>query len=420
MRTLFTVKRLLNIEAGAIISDGYVAVDGGVIQSLGRRADLPESVPDAVELRFSDHTLLPGLINSHVHLCCASGGKPFYHRQSDAMALLNAVRNARLELLSGVTSVRDCGDQRGVLFEFREAVSHGIADAPRLLLCGPPITMTRGHAHFLGGEADGPDDMRRAVRDRAGRGADFIKVIATGGGTPGSDPSRATYTIPELSAAVEAARILGKPVSAHCRGIPGIESALDAGISHLEHACFERPDGTLRYDPDLGSRIADQGVSVTPTIQLYRDALDHLTKKREPFGLTSEESRRIALLPGQISAKYQALCEMIGRGVRCVAGNDAGLPFTGFGEFWKELDAMVAAGLTPIQAIQAATCLPAAVFGLSETLGSIRAGKQADLLIVAGDPTARIADLSRVALVMAGGRIIRHEGAKPDPGPEGN
>jgi imidazolonepropionase-like amidohydrolase len=331
------------------------------------------------------------------------------------MALLTAVRNMRRELLSGVTTVRDCGDQNGVLFALRQAVKRGILEGPRLMLCGPPLTMTGGHAHFLGGVVDGPADIARAVRRRIADGADFIKLIGTGGGTPGTQPALASYGQPEVAAAVAAAHEMNVPVTVHCRGIPGIVNALAAGVDQIEHACFELPDGSLRFDPQLAQRMAQTGTRVTPTIQLYRDVHAHLQKKAAAAQLTPAEQQRLALLPGVIASKLTALQGFLAAGVQVAAGNDAGLPYTGFGCLWQELEVMTAGGMTALQAITAATRTAARALGLEDRIGSIQCGKQADLLVVDGNPTADISVLSRVRLVMQAGRSVFHKIDRCEP-----
>ena len=318
MPTVLKAAAVLDVDKGRVIPDGYVLVAGEKIQSWGNRVDLPSVPSDTAVLSFPRQTLIPGLINSHAHLCVPSGGQPFYLKQSDEMALLTAVRNMRRELLSGVTTVRDCGDQNGVLFALRKAVKRGILDGPRFILCGPPLTMTGGHAHFLGGVADGPAEIARAVHRRIADGADFIKLIGTGGGTPGTQPAQASYSRQELAAAVSAAHRLNVPVTVHCRGIPGIVNALEAGVDQIEHACFELPDGSLRFDPELVRRMARAGISVTPTIQLYRDAQAHLEKKAADRGLNAAEEKRLAGLPGVIESKLEALQGFLAAGVTVV------------------------------------------------------------------------------------------------------
>jgi imidazolonepropionase-like amidohydrolase len=406
MPTVLKAAAVLDVDNGRVIPGGYVLVDGEKIKSWGHQVDLSSLPPDTAVLSFSQQTLLPGLINSHAHLCVPSEGRPFYLEQSDEMALLTAVRNMRTEQAAGITTVRDCGDQNGVLFTLRRAVQREILDGPRMVLCGPPLTTKGGHAHFLGGVAEGPAEIARTVRRRISDGADFIKLIGTGGGTPGTQPARASYTRDELAAAVAEAHRQEVPVTVHCRGIPGIVNAIEAGVDQIEHACFELPDGTLSFDPKLAGRMAQAGVWVTPTIQLYRDADAHLRKKAVTGDLDETERQYLKILPGVIESKLQALRGFLDTGVNIVAGNDAGLPYTGFGCLWQELDVMVSGGMTAMQAIAAATESAARMLGLEDQIGSIQPGKQADLLIVDGNPIEDIAALSRVRLVMQAGRIV--------------
>jgi imidazolonepropionase-like amidohydrolase len=408
--TVLEASAVLDVAQGRVINDAYVRVVDDKIHSWGALKDRPPLPPDAIVSSFPLQTILPGLINSHAHLCLPSGGQPFHLRQTDEMALLTAVRNMGRERRSGVTTVRDCGDQNGVLFSLRKAVDQDILDGPRLILCGPPMTMTDGHAHFLGGVADGPLEISRAVRRRIADSADFIKLIGTGGGTRGTRPGHAAYSCKELSAAVAVARKVDIPVTVHCRGIPGIVNALDAGVDQIEHACFERPDGSLTFDPELAGRMAQTGTYITPTIQLYRDMLAHMENKAADHTLNESEETVLKSLPDAIDAKLLALQGFMAAGVPVVAGNDAGLPYTEFGFLWQELDAMVMGGMTAIEAITAATQTAARAVRMEDEIGSIKSGKQADLLIVDGDPTTEISALSNVRMVMQAGRMVFHQG----------
>jgi len=404
MRSIFKVAGLLDVLDGTLIPDAYVAVDGEKVAAFGLQSEMAAADVSSACFDFPNHTILPGLINCHVHLCKPSNGVPFYHRQSRDEARAYASRNLEQELQSGVTTIRDCGDLEGVLLDLR--CSMPAKQRPRMVLCGPPLTVSQGHAHFLGGVSEGYQGLRKAVERWVGKGADFIKLIATGGGTPGTHPAYAAYSVADMSVVVKAAHACGKKVSAHCRGIPGIKNAIDAGIDHMEHACFELPDGTLRFDTAVAEKMAEAKIVVTPTIQLYRDAQCFLESKLESKGLTNAEHAQLAGLTQTIPQKYKALRGFIDAGVPCVAGNDAGLPYTGFGCLWQELDAMISGGMTTLQAIRAGTQTAAEALGMAAQIGSISVGKAADLLVVEGNPLADISTLKRVCMVMRAGQIV--------------
>ena len=407
METLIKVKGLVDVEGPALVHNAFVLVKNDRIESTGPWEAAPPDFPDERTLDFSENYLLPGLINCHAHLCLASAGRPFYHPQTDHAALLRASVNIKRELMSGVTALRDCGDQNGVIFSLRQALAEGILPAgPRLFLCGPPLTITGGHTALWGGEVDGPYEIARAARARIRDGADFVKIMATGGGTPGTYPGYAAYSVEELKTAAETARRIGKMTSAHCRGIPGIENALAAGIDWLEHSCFELPDGRLKFNMPLAEKMAAQGTIVTPTIQLFRDSHARLKKKKEAGDLTAAEQAVLDMMPGVIEEKYKALENFTGLGVRCVAGNDAGLPYTEFGLFWKEIQAFTEAGMPALQALASATIVPARALGVDQDIGSIKPGKKADLLVVRDNPVDNVSALSRPLMVMLGGRPV--------------
>ena len=403
---LIKTRGVVDVDREVIVENAWIKTKASTVVGWGKLSEMPAADDQTDIIDCGAQYVLPGLINSHVHLCLPSASKPFHTIQSDEMALLLAVRNMQIELNSGVTTLRDCGDQNGVLFSLRKAITENILTGPRLLLCGPPLTRTGEHAHFLGGQADGPKGVVSVVLKRIEAGADFVKLIATGGSTPGTKPAFASYTVEEMIAAIDAAHQHGLPASAHCRGIPGIRNAIDAGVDQIEHACFELPDGSLKFDPDLADRMARSGIYVTPTIQLYRDARDFLECKQSAGNLTAEESDRLKIAPVVIAEKLRTLEELLKRGIKCVAGNDAGLPYTGFGQFWKELDVMTRGGMTPMQAIVSATKTAAEAMNLEDTIGSIRTGKQADLLVVEENPIEDIRALKKVRMVIKAGQVV--------------
>ncbi len=409
MPKLIKTKGLVDVEAEAILPQAFVLVEGDKISAVGSQQDLENSELLGEVIDLSSEYLLPGLINSHAHLCMPADGTPLtdFDSETNEIWMLTAARNARQALMSGVTTVRDCGDRDGLVFQLRSAIEKGLVEGPRIMLSGTVMTITGGHFHQQGREVNGVEDIVKAVRLSFKEGSDFLKIMATGGDTPGTYPEFASFSVPELSAAVETAHRVGKTVAAHCRGIPGIRNAIEARVDQIEHACFELPESILQFDPEIAEQIASSGIYVTPTIQLYRDIVNGLVEKQEKIPLSKEEKKQLDYMSCCVEEKLRSLQGMLDAGVVCVAGDDAGLPLTRFDRFWQELDAMVAGGMTAMQAMVAATKTAASALGRLDEIGSIVVGKQADIIAVESDPNQDITALANPTLVMRDGRIYR-------------
>ena len=407
MRKLIKVEGLVDVENEKVVPAAFVMVEGETISVVGSQADLPAPDPQLEVLDFSDRYILPGLINSHGHLCMPGDGTPLpvFAAETEAIWLLTAARNARKALMSGVTTMRDCGDRSGLVFQLRRAIDKGLVDGCGIVQSGTYLTMTGGHGQCERGEVDGVDAMVKAVRRGFKNGSDFIKIMATGGGTPGTYPEYASFSVPELAAAVETAHRIDKTVAAHCRGIPGIRNAIAADIDHIEHCCFELPDSVLKFDPEIADQIAAAGIFVTPTIQLYRDYVHALQQKQEKSPLSQDDAKQLNVMARCVEEKLKSLEGLLAAGVICVAGNDAGLPLTPFGRMWQELDAMVTGGMSAMQAMVAATRTAARAMGRQDKIGAIASGKQADIIAVDSDPSRDITVLAKPSFVMRAGKI---------------
>lgn len=392
--------------AGETLRDAGVAVAGDRIVAVGGRAELLARYGSAMPAEsFPGATLLPGLIDTHTHLIMPGTGVAIldHARMPDELMLLTAARNAALALRSGVTTVVDLGAKGTLTFRLREAIAQGIVPGPRLVLCGRALTITGGHGWPWLGEADGREGVRAAVRQLCKEGADLIKVMVTGGGTPGTDGRRPAYTAGELAAIVDEAHARGRRVVGHCTATRGIALALDAGFDVIAHCQFLSPDGSDGFDEVLAGRIAAQGVFVNPTLQINRVMLG----ERVPRGQLDAE--RLAALDAW-NARYPGFAENVLRlhrlGVRLVCGSDCGWGYSTFDETFLELDALVEAGLTPTEALRTAGENAADALGLGGEIGALRPGWQADLLVVDGDPTADILALRDVRTVWRGGERV--------------
>jgi imidazolonepropionase-like amidohydrolase len=281
------------------------------------------------------------------------------------------------------------------MFRLRDAIRAGIVAGPRLVLCGRPLTITGGHCRPFGGETDGVEGMRLAARGLIKEGADFIKIMASGGGTPGTFPSRPAYETEELRAAIVEAQKFGKVASCHCTAAEAVTRALDAGVDHIEHCYFHGPDGAWREDPALAQRVADSGVYVTATLQTMED---WMLADRARTGIEPDRDRHAETI--------RSMRRLHEAGVPLVAGNDAGWRDTGFDDFSRELELLAEVGLSPLEAIHAATGRAAVACQLSGIVGTLEPGCAADLLVVAGDPTQDLTALRTPTLVLQGGNVI--------------
>ena len=390
----------------------------GPIESAGAPGGPLAAVQDHQILDYPDATLLPGLIDCHTHTNMPGDGRSgeaVNRDDTDDIRLLRSAQNVGLALASGVTTVCDCGAWHDTAFSLRQSVDSGLVEGSRVLASGRPITITGGHLWYMGAEADGIEGVRSQVRQLVKQKADFIKVAASGGSTSTSDPYRPSFSEPELRILVEEAHNRNRPVAAHCRCTAAINYALAAGVDMVLHCFFCESDGTYRYDHDTARRLADAGVWVNPTLHLGRTRRDLLRQKRETEGLTPEEQDRLETLEANDGPRLERCASLIDAGVRFIGGSDCGWGTYPFGDFQGELIAMADAGLSPMESIAAGTRDAAAAMRVSDRIGTVEPGKEADLLVVEGDPSRNLEDLRRVRAVFRAGRKI----SSSEHGPSG-
>ena len=381
---------LLDGTGAAPVADAALWLDRGRVAYAGAAAGLPAAAAAVAARDFPGCTLLPGLVDVHVHLVASAGPDLAADvPDGEAAATLAAVANARRQLDAGVTLVRDLGAPGAEAVEVGLAVEAGVVAGPRVLAAGPAVTMTGGHIAYLGRVADGPEAMRRAVRANLALGARCIKVVATGGVlTRGIDPREAAYTQAELDALVDEAHRLGLTVAAHAIGEGGVAAALRAGVDSVEHGMF-LDDAAIELFCATGARY-------TPTFSA-------------PYGILAGEQvpawikERARPAADAQAASFQAA---VAAGVRVVAGTDAGTPGNPHGGVAQEVAFMVAAGLDPLLAVRAVTGEAADLLGVADR-GVLRPGAAADVLVAGGEVAADIKALAHPAAVFQDGRQVR-------------
>src|SRR5208283_720645 len=307
-------------------------------------------------------------------------------------------------LHAGITTVKDCGARNQVTFDLRNAWRLGLIEGPRILVCGRPLCITRGHFYFCNdNDCTGPWEVRKRVRQMVGEGADFIKLMASGGGTPGTDNSRPSFEDEELTAAVQEAEKFGKTVTAHCEAYECIGRAARAGVNTLAHLGFIKPDGTRGFDEQAIQTIVQKGLYVDPTLQTASSQRDALRKKTT---LTSEEKTALEAAEYKIKKKQENVTKMFRMGVKFSAGSDG----WGLGKctrLVRTLELMVEAGVPCSETLISATKNGAESIRMGHLFGTIGQGKEADIIAVEGDPTSDITKLKSPYMVMQAGRNIQ-------------
>jgi imidazolonepropionase-like amidohydrolase len=393
---LLTADRLF--DGTAVHAYPALRIDGDRI--LG---GVPAPPPDAriPGTAFPGCTILPGLIDTHVHLVFAALDTNLavieqVGSETDEQLLDRALANARAALHAGITTVRDCGGRNRVTQEVRERIRRGEAEGADVLCCGMPITTRTGHCHWLGLTADSDAEVETAARRMLAQGADFLKVMATGGNmTPGSDPMRAQYPDATLRLIADIGRSENRCTAAHVLSRSALPGAVAAGVRTVEHCDWRVEEYRYEFLPDLAKRMRDQELFVGLTMSgiARRRFLPQIQRD------TSGPVRRL-------DARFAAERELIGSGVRYTLHSDAGVRLTPIDRFALGLRAAaLELQLTPAEVLTAATCTAAAALGLADR-GTLAPGRRADLVVVEGNLLTDLACLEKVRAVMKAGRWV--------------
>jgi imidazolonepropionase-like amidohydrolase len=402
-------RRLIDGTGGKPLDYPVVVVKDGRILDVGTEGDVNLPRGDSVEeLSFMEGSILPGLIDSHLHIALGTGGGyDAMMLESNGIHLMTGVINAGEALAAGITTVKEAGARDTVTTDLREGWRRGLIEAPRLLISGRPLTVPGGHFHFCNDNtARGVEEVRARVRQFVEEDVDVIKIMASGGGTTGTRNSEASFTEEELRAAVEEAHRLGKTTMAHCEAYDSVGNAARAGVDVLEHCGFILPDGSRGFDEEAAGLMAEKGLYYNPTLQTgsqRRDALREKLQRGEH--LTGDEEQTLERLDYKIKRKSENLLRMVELGVQVVAGSD-GIGLGNSAQVIRTVELMVDAGLTPMQAIVSATGNGAKALRMDHIFGTIKEGLEADIIAVQGDPSEDITRLRSPLMVMQGGRVV--------------
>jgi imidazolonepropionase-like amidohydrolase len=392
-RTLLLTKLLLDGSGKPAIRKGALLIEDGRIKDVGPAAGLERSASGAHVVDATELVALPGLINLHAHL--DMDGSPDFMTSallmSEQTSTLMGVRSAREALHAGITTIRDLGTKYASAISVRDAIDRGWTDGPRVLAAGRVVCMTGGHCWFIAHEADGPHEMRKAVRENLKRGADCIKVIATGGVlSPGVEVGSSQLDVDEMEVAVHEAHKAGRRVAAHAIGTAGIHNALHAGVDTIEHGCYLDDKALALFKSTTATYVPTLAAPYNLHAHLS-DLPDYAARKTSEVYDAHRESFRRALKAG----------------VPIAAGADSGTPFNFHGKFVIELECMVELGMSAEQALVATGRTAAEALGLARIVGTLEEGKSADVLLVDDDPRKDIKALRNVRAVMTRGALHR-------------
>ena len=384
--------RVVDVRSGTIAEPGWLLSQDGRIARV-ETGDVPpierERLGGAVRVVDAGGAFaIPGLIDAHTHIGSDEGrNNPQLKLEPDPISILRLHRNATRDLQSGVTTVRDVGAKRHIDLYYKRALEMGLVRGPRVFASGQPIIMTGGHTHYMGRQADGPDEVRKAVREQLQAGADWIKMMATGGaGTPGMGVQSVQLREDELRAGVEVAHDAGRRVAAHASGLQGAKNAIRAGVTSIEHGLY--------LDDEAIELMLERGTLLDPTLTGYY----LLATEGEAWG---HERPAIEKSRAVLDDHRESFLRAWRAGVPICVGTDQK-----HGNLAAELELMVRYGLSPLQALQAATLTNARLLGLEAELGQLAPGMRGDVVLLGRDPLADIAATRDVRAVFLDGEAV--------------
>tara|TARA_B100000579_G_scaffold89487_1_gene70481 strand:- start:3678 stop:4928 length:1251 start_codon:yes stop_codon:yes gene_type:complete len=407
---VFSGNRMIDTVKGKVIDKEIsILVENEIITAI----DSSEKISNHPSFENSEKislkgTILPGLVDSHVHLIGFGDGTPgdVLVKTDDNLLAINGAQNAIKHLDSGVTTLRDLGAKNMSGYMIKEAAKRGIIQTPDLIISGRPITIIGGHLNWFGEVATGVNECVASVRRLIRDGSDMIKITATGGSTGTSNTRVPSFNYDEMKAIVDEAHKFGIHTAAHCVNTEGIRTAVDAGVDTIIHGRFVNTKGVLEFDEKLADKMAEKGVFVNATLHQGRDRIWQLLA-REDSDLNDLEKNEIETFNANWDEAKKVWEKVLNKGIQLVAGSDASWQYYKLGgtSFQDEIHAHVSIGMTPMQAIQSGTIFSAQSCWVEDQVGSLEVGKIANIISVDGEPEKNIKDLRNINSIIHRGRV---------------
>ena len=408
---------MLVIQVGELI-DGIsndtkknisIIINGNSIVDIKPTGEL--AIPSGLDYKlidYSDKTILPGLIDSHVHLTGIGDGRSGDQLAElpDEVLSINMANNAKKHLHSGVTTVRDCGAKNDTAFHLRTAAQMGIIESPRLVLSGRPLAIIGGHLSYFGEQITGTNECRAAVRYLIKQGADFIKVTASGGSTNTSFPLKPSFSQEELNVIVEEAHKFGKHVAAHCHNSESMVRSLKAGVDTIIHGVFKESDGTNKYREDVVELMLKNNTFVNPTLAPGMMRVKIMENKKNEGNFSESDQEEMDKVLFEHEYRMECFNKMYEAGISMSAGSDSAWGAYEMGNFFLDIEGHVAGGQSPMEAIKSATSVASQSCWIDDSIGSIEIGKLADMIVLDESPVNQIENLRTISEVIKDGEFV--------------
>jgi imidazolonepropionase-like amidohydrolase len=408
---VFSGNRMIDTKNGKVIENNVsIIVENEKIIAV----DSSEKISSHPAFKNSEKielsgTLLPGLVDSHVHLIGFGDGTPgdTLVKTDDNLLAINGAQNAINHLNSGVTTIRDLGAKNMTGYMIKEASKRGIIKTPDLIMSGRPITIIGGHLNWFGEVATGVNECVASVRRLLRDGSDMIKITATGGSTGTSNIRVPSFNFDEMKAIVDEAHKFGIHTAAHCVNTDGMRVAVEAGVDTIIHGRFVNQKGKLEFDEALADQISDKGVMINATLHQGRERIWQLEEKSIKEDLTLDEKNEIDIFNENWDESKKVWQKVMNKGIQLVSGSDASWQYYKLGgtSFQDEIHAHVSIGMSPMEAIQSGTIYSAKSCWVDDEVGSLEVGKIANIISVSGNPESNIKDLRNLKSIVHRGMV---------------